>query len=70
MYGGISLSTEDILRDMYILNLTNNRWSLLNSVGVVIPVRALQAGCAVDGKIYLFGGQHILYESNFYDDFY
>jgi hypothetical protein len=70
IYGGISLSTEDIFKEIFMLNLTTYRWTLLHSVGVTIPVRTLQAGCSIEGKIYLDGGQHVLYESNFYDDFY
>lgn len=31
-------------------------------------MRILQAGCAVDGKVYISGGQQVKYDENCYDD--
>ena len=68
LFGGISLSVELIYQDMFLLEVANSKWSRVHSTGDIIPQRTLQAGCTVDGRIYIFGGQYIQYEETCYDD--
>ncbi|KAL8461431.1 hypothetical protein ACS0TY_032776 [Phlomoides rotata] len=48
----------NILNEVWVFNMTNKRWKLLQCTGSLFPPRHRHAAVLVGSKIYVFGGIH------------